>query len=100
MQRILIATLMAFFFGLFSMPVSQSAPANGLGRWLGGQGDLAAKYDLLSATPLSSLTVATVAIAIDWTSHLSGHGPNNVFPRLLAIGRQTTREKRPCVKRS
>ena len=53
MQRILIATLMAFFFGLFSMPVSQSAPANGLGRWLGGQGDLAAKYDLLSATPLS-----------------------------------------------
>jgi hypothetical protein len=55
MQRILIATLMAFFFGLFSMPVSQSAPANGLGRWLGGQGDLAAKYDLLSATPLSSL---------------------------------------------
>ena len=56
MQRILIATLMAFFFGLFSMPVSQSAPANGLGRWLGGQGDLAAKYDLLSATPLSSLS--------------------------------------------
>ncbi|WP_425117035.1 hypothetical protein [Bradyrhizobium sp.] len=55
MQGILIATLMAFFFGLFSMPVSQSAPANGLGRWLGGQGDLAAKYDLLSATPLSSL---------------------------------------------
>ena len=55
MQRILIATLMAFFFGLFSMPVSQSAPANGLGRWLGGQGDLAAKYDLLSATPVSSL---------------------------------------------
>ena len=53
MQRILIATLMAFFFGLFSMPVSQSAPA---GRWLGGQGDLAAKYDLLSATPLSSLS--------------------------------------------
>ena len=38
---------MAFFFGLFSMPVSQSASANGLGRWLGGQGDLAAKYDLL-----------------------------------------------------
>jgi len=29
MQRILIATLMALFFGLFSMPVSQGAPANG-----------------------------------------------------------------------
>ena len=56
MQRILLATLMAFFFGLFSMPVPQSAPANGLGRWLGGQRDLAAKYDLLSATPLSSLS--------------------------------------------
>jgi hypothetical protein len=28
MQRILIATLMALFFGLFSMPV-QAAPANG-----------------------------------------------------------------------
>ena len=97
MQGILIATLMAFFFGLFSMPVSQSAPANDLGRWLGGQGDLAAKYDLLSATPA---TVVIVAIAIDWTSRLSGHGPNNVFPRLLARGRQTTREKRPCVKRS
>jgi len=29
MQRTLIATLMALFFGLFSMPVSQAAPANG-----------------------------------------------------------------------
>ena len=29
MQRLLIATLMAFFFGLFSMPVLQAAPANG-----------------------------------------------------------------------
>ena len=28
MQRILIATLMALFFGLFSMPVLQAAPAN------------------------------------------------------------------------
>ena len=29
MQRILIATLMALFFGLFSMPAVQAAPANG-----------------------------------------------------------------------
>ena len=29
MQRALIATLMALFFGLFSMPVLQAAPANG-----------------------------------------------------------------------
>jgi hypothetical protein len=29
MQRILIATLMALFFGLFSMPGVQAAPANG-----------------------------------------------------------------------
>jgi len=29
MQRILIASLMALFFGLFSMPTSQAAPANG-----------------------------------------------------------------------
>ena len=29
MQRLLIATLMAFFFGLFSMPAVQAAPANG-----------------------------------------------------------------------
>ena len=29
MQRILIASLMALFFGLFSMPASQAAPANG-----------------------------------------------------------------------
>jgi hypothetical protein len=29
MQRVLIATLMALFFGLFSMPASQAAPANG-----------------------------------------------------------------------
>jgi hypothetical protein len=64
MQRILLATLMAFFFGLFSMPVSQSAPANGLGRWLGGQGDLAAKYDLLSATPLSSLSSLSLLIGL------------------------------------
>ena len=64
MQEILIATLMAFFFGLFSMPVSQSAPANGLGRWLGGQGDLAAKYDLLSATPLPSLSSLSLLIGL------------------------------------
>jgi hypothetical protein len=31
MQRVLIATLMALFFGLFSMPALQAAPANG---WL------------------------------------------------------------------
>ena len=30
MQRIMIATLMALFFGLFSMPASQAAPANGV----------------------------------------------------------------------
>jgi hypothetical protein len=30
MQRIMIGTLMALFFGLFSMPASQAAPANGL----------------------------------------------------------------------
>ena len=29
MQRTLIATLMALFFGLFSMPVLQAAPASG-----------------------------------------------------------------------
>ena len=29
MQRIMIATLMAVFFGLFSMPAPQAAPANG-----------------------------------------------------------------------
>jgi hypothetical protein len=29
MQRIVVATLMAVFFGLFSMPASQAAPANG-----------------------------------------------------------------------
>jgi hypothetical protein len=29
MQRVLIATLMALFFGLFSMPALQAAPANG-----------------------------------------------------------------------
>lgn len=29
MQRLLIATLMALFFGLFSMPAVQAAPANG-----------------------------------------------------------------------
>jgi hypothetical protein len=29
MQKIVIATLMAFFFGLFSMPISQATPANG-----------------------------------------------------------------------
>jgi hypothetical protein len=29
MQRVLIATLMALFFGLFSMPVVQAAPAHG-----------------------------------------------------------------------
>ena len=29
MQRLLIATLMALFFGLFSMPALQAAPANG-----------------------------------------------------------------------
>jgi hypothetical protein len=29
MQRVLIATLMALFFGLFSMPAVQAAPANG-----------------------------------------------------------------------
>jgi hypothetical protein len=29
MQRILIASLMALFFGLFSIPASQAAPANG-----------------------------------------------------------------------
>ena len=29
MQRTLIATLMALFFGLFSMPAVQAAPANG-----------------------------------------------------------------------
>ena len=29
MQRILVATLMALFFGLFSMPALQAAPANG-----------------------------------------------------------------------
>jgi hypothetical protein len=31
MQRILIATLMAMFFGLFSMPALQAAPADGAG---------------------------------------------------------------------
>jgi hypothetical protein len=30
MKRTLIATLMALAFGLFSMPVVQAAPANGL----------------------------------------------------------------------
>ena len=29
MQRVLIATLMALFFGLFSMPAVKAAPANG-----------------------------------------------------------------------
>jgi hypothetical protein len=29
MQRTLIATLMALFFGLFSMPALQAAPVNG-----------------------------------------------------------------------
>jgi hypothetical protein len=29
MQRILIGTLMALFFGLFSMPALQAAPSNG-----------------------------------------------------------------------
>ena len=29
MQRIIVATLMALAFGLFSMPSSQAAPANG-----------------------------------------------------------------------
>ena len=29
MQRVLIATLMAVFFGLFSMPAVKAAPANG-----------------------------------------------------------------------
>jgi len=29
MQRVLIAALMAVFFGLFSMPALQAAPANG-----------------------------------------------------------------------
>jgi hypothetical protein len=29
MPRVLIATLMALFFGLFSMPAVQAAPANG-----------------------------------------------------------------------
>jgi hypothetical protein len=29
MQRVLVATLMALFFGLFSMPAVQAAPANG-----------------------------------------------------------------------
>ena len=29
MQRVLIATLMALFFGLFSMPALKAAPANG-----------------------------------------------------------------------
>jgi hypothetical protein len=31
MQRILLASLMALFFGLFSMPVTQAATANGTG---------------------------------------------------------------------
>src|SRR5664279_987465 len=30
MQRIMIGTLMALFLGLFSMPASQAAPANGV----------------------------------------------------------------------
>jgi len=30
MRRIMVATLMAMFFGLFSMPALQAAPANGL----------------------------------------------------------------------
>jgi len=68
MQRVLIATLMALFFGLFSMPASQAAPAKWLGRRLGGQGDLAARNDLLSASlsssPLSSLSSLSLVIGL------------------------------------
>jgi hypothetical protein len=62
---------MALFFGLFSMPAVQAAPANGwavgssewLGRRLGGQDDLAARNDLLSAS-LSSSSLSSLSLVI------------------------------------
>ena len=60
MQRILIASLMALFFGLFSMPAS----SEWLGCRVGGQGDLADQYDLLSASALSSLSALSSVSAL------------------------------------
>ena len=62
MQRVLIATLMALFFGLFSMPGLAGGSSEWLGRRLGGQGGLAARYDLLSASPLSSLSSLVIGL--------------------------------------
>jgi hypothetical protein len=68
MQRVLIATLMALFFGLFSMPAAQAGSSEWLGRRLGVQGDLAARCDLLSASlssaPLSSLSSLSLVIGL------------------------------------
>jgi hypothetical protein len=62
MQRILIASLMALFFGLFSMPASQAAPANG---WAVGSA-------VKAISPINTIyyrrLVAIGAIAGDWTS--------------------------------
>ena len=70
MQRVLIATLMALFFGLFSMPTVQAAPANG---WAVGSALKAISpldtiyYRRRRYRPIAAI-VAIVAIAIDWTS--------------------------------
>ena len=70
MQRVLIATLMALFFGLFSMPALQAAPANG---WAVGSA-------VKAISPLETIyyrrryrrraIVAIVAIAGDWTLYV------------------------------
>jgi hypothetical protein len=54
---------MALFFGLFSMPAVQSGSSEWLRRRLGGQGDLAGRNDLLSAS-LSSSSLSSLSLVI------------------------------------
>ena len=57
MQRTLIATLMALFFGLFSMPVLQAAPASG---W--AVGSAVKQMSPVNPSSLSSLSLLVIGL--------------------------------------
>jgi hypothetical protein len=65
MQRVLIATLMALFFGLFSMPAVQAAPANGwaVGSAVKAISPLETIY-YRSSSSLSSLSSLSLVIGL------------------------------------
>jgi hypothetical protein len=90
MQRVLIATLMALFFGLFSMPAVQAAPANGwaVGSAVKAISPLETIY-YRSSSSLSSLSSLSLVIGLLYVFSLRAAGCKLAAPSLDAMGEKT-----------